>query len=260
MQWWQILILAVIQGIAEFLPISSSGHLVIVSALFGYQPGELDVADINIVLHLGTLGSILIYYWREILRLLNQDRRVIPLLVLGTIPAAVIGILIKKKFEGLLESAMLAGWMLLLNGTILLLAARRAKGTSKYNSIGWRETLGIGFAQAFALLPGISRSGSTIAAGLQVGLDQSNAATFSFLLAIPAIAGAVLLELIGIISGDALSTPVSTLLVGAFVSFVVGLFALSLLNRWLQKGRLVYFAYWCWFVGMIVVVWQMTFA
>jgi undecaprenyl-diphosphatase len=154
---------------------------------------------------------------------------------------------------------MLAGWMLLLNGTILLVAARRAKGAGRYAGISWRETVGIGFAQAFALLPGISRSGSTIAAGLHVGLDQTNAATFSFLLAIPAIAGAVLLEMIGIFSGDPMTTSTTTLLIGAVVAFVVGLFALALLNRWLQKGKLVYFAFWCWLVGLIVVIWQVAF-
>ncbi len=256
MQLWQILLLAVIQGIAEFLPISSSGHLVVVSALFGYQSSQLDVADINIFLHLGTLASILIYYWREILRLLNEDRRVIPLLVLGTIPAAVVGIVVKKKFEWLLESPLLAGWMLLLNGTMLLVAARRAKGDREYASIGWRETLGIGCAQAFALLPGISRSGTTIAAGLQCGLDRANAAAFSFLLAIPAIAGAVCLEVLGVVSDEPMSTAPSVLTAGAFLAFAVGLIALALLNRWLKKGKLTYFAYWCWFVGAIVVIWQ----
>jgi undecaprenyl-diphosphatase len=257
---WQILILAVVQGIAEFLPISSSGHLVIVAALLGNQsPAELDVADVNIVLHLGTLGSILIFYRQYIMRMLTSDRRVIPLLVVGTIPAAVIGVIVKKKFDYLLESPLLAGAMLLVTGTILLMVKRLDVKTRAYTELSYGETLKIGFAQAFALLPGISRSGMTIVAGLSLGLKRHDAAVFSFLLAIPAIAGASLLQMIDIAGGDGLSTSLSTLAIGATTACIVGIFALWWLTRWLEAGRFEVFGYWCLMVGTGVLIWQLAF-
>ena len=200
---WQVLILAVVQGIAEFLPISSSGHLVIVAALLGKGSAEgLDVADVNIVLHLGTLVSIVVFYWGEILRLLTKDRRVIPLLIVGTIPAVVLGLWVKSQFEHLLSSPALAGWMLLLTGLLLILTRRLATSERQYHQLGYWDAVKIGVAQSFALLPGISRSGTTIAAGLFCGLRREDAAAFSFLLAIPAIGGAALLEIIDLTTGS----------------------------------------------------------
>jgi undecaprenyl-diphosphatase len=256
---WQILILAVVQGIAEFLPISSSGHLVIVACLMGQQSTTaLDVADVNIVLHMGTLGSILLFYRRHILRLLSSDRRVIPLLIVGTIPAAVLGVIVKKNFEHLLESPMLAGAMLLVTGGMLLLIKNLQRQDRSYPQLTYAATLKIGMAQAFALLPGISRSGTTIAAGMTQGLPRGDAAVFSFLLAVPAIAGASLLEMVDIVGGEPLSTSLQALALGAVVAFVVGLFALWWLTRWLEAGRLEYFGYWCLLVGTGVLIWQLS--
>ena len=260
LETWHILVMAVVQGIAEFLPISSSGHLVIVAAMLGHDSAAgLDLADVNIVLHLGTLGSILCYYWREFLQLLTKDRRVVPLLILGTIPAAVCGVVIKKKFEGLLESAPLAGCMLLVTGAVLLLAHRLPNGKRKYAQTSMLDALRIGIAQAFALLPGISRSGVTIAAGLAHGLERREAAAFSFLLAIPAIAGASLLEFLDILSDKTLSSGIPTLLLGAVVAFVVGLVALRWLIAWLDRGRFQWFGIWCILVGLGVLIWKWPF-
>ncbi|MEM8681614.1 MAG: undecaprenyl-diphosphate phosphatase [Planctomycetota bacterium] len=237
-------------------PISSSGHVVVAAALLG-EP--LDIADVNIVLHLGTLVSILIFYAGRIWRLATVDRRVIGLLVIGTLPAAVIGILIKKKMAWLLESPLLAGSMLVVTGLILLVPRRLRETDGTYPELTWKQAVGIGFAQALALLPGISRSGTTIVAGLRAGLSRQDAAAFSFLLAIPAIGGASLLEIIDLMRGTTtLSTEAWKLALGAAIARVVGLAAISWLVRWLETGRLHLFSYWCIALGVGVVIWQLV--
>jgi undecaprenyl-diphosphatase len=252
-EFLQIIILAIVQGIAEFLPISSSGHLVALSAWFGKQDSS---AEITIVLHFGTLLAILVFYRQRIFDLLTSDRRVIPLLVAGTIPAAIIGVWLKQNHEQVLENPLLAGLMLPVTAFMLMGFTRIPPGNRNYTQLGLGAVLIIGLAQAFALLPGISRSGSTIVAGCLVGLKRQAAATFSFLLAIPAIAGASLFEARHIMEHGA-STPVWLLVVGALISFAVGLLALRWLVRWIETGRLHYFAYWLLPVGFLVVIWQL---
>ncbi|QDU93009.1 undecaprenyl-diphosphate phosphatase [Lignipirellula cremea] len=251
---WKILVLAVVQGVTEFLPISSSGHLVIIASFLSTKENAIEIADLNIVLHLGTLLSILVFYFRRIVRLLNEDRRVAWLLILGTIPAAVIGLPIKMFFEGLLESRLLAGFMLIVTGWMLLWISRFQPGKGEYRKLSWLQTVLIGCSQALALLPGLSRSGSTITAGLRCGLSPEQAATFSFLLAIPAIGGAGVLELAKfVIKKEVATTPVSFLAIGALVAFGVGIFSLWWLMRWIEKGRLQWFAAWCIPLGVFIV-------
>lgn len=256
-----MLILAVLQGIAEFLPISSSGHLVIVHAILkAVDPNATtSINDVNIILHLGTLGSILVYYWQEIIAILTRHHRIMPLLILATIPVGVIGLIIKKKFEFIMGNSLLAGFMLLVTATLLLASQRLGHGKTKYHDISARQAWGIGIFQAFAILPGVSRSGTTISAGLMYGLDRPDAAIFSFLMAIPAISGACFLEILDLITEPELSTPLPTLLIGAFVSFAVGLVALKLLTQFLKRGQLHWFAYWCILVGVGEIVWQLFF-
>ena len=261
----KVFILAVIQGIAEFLPISSSGHLVVTNALIGTGEGT---AELNIILHFGTLVAIVVFYWRRILDLLKSDRRVIPLLIVGTIPAVVIGLIIKKKFDWITEDSLLAGFMLPITGLILILLTRFTKGEKEYQQITFKTAILIGFAQAFAILPGISRSGSTIVAGAMLGLKQQSAATFSFLLAIPVILGATVLELKDIyekwsesqhleVAPPITETPVYLLVAGAVISFFVGLVALRWLVTWIEKGKLHWFSYWLIPFGFAIVVWQL---
>ena len=252
----EILILAVIQGIAEFLPISSSGHLVLASHWLGDQSAS---ADVNIVLHTGTLLSIIVFYARQLLALLDRDRQAIPLIIVGTIPAVVLGLLIKSQFESVLENPWLAACMLFVTGTLLLISKRLPEGDLELTSIGYGKALGIGLFQALALLPGISRSGSTIVAGLLAGTKRETAATFSFLLAIPAIGGASLLEIIDLARGAEASASIGTLAVGAAVSFAVGLLSLNWLIRWLRSGKLHLFAFWCFLVGTAALL-ALTFA
>jgi undecaprenyl-diphosphatase len=253
------IILAIIQGIAEFLPISSSGHLVIAAALLANnQVAQFDVTDVNIVLHAGTLLSIIVIYWHRIWRLAGEDIRTIPLLIVGTIPVVIVGFTAKSLFEPLLANALLAGGMLIINGAILLITSGIPHGDCRYQEMGMMRALWIGLAQSFAILPGISRSGTTICTGLFAGLSRQDAATFSFLLAIPAIGGASTLEIVHLIKDAELTTPILNLVVGAMIAFVVGLGSLSWLIRWLEKGRLQHFAYWCLLVGAGVVVWQLV--
>lgn len=256
---WQIIALAMVQGVTEFLPISSSGHLVVLAALISSGDAkQLDIVDLNIVLHIGTLFSILVFYWSRIWRLLSQDRRTIGLLVVGTIPAVLIGLTIKLAFDDLLQSPLLAGLLLPVTGLILIWAGRGLNGKTQYQQLSHRQAFVIGCSQAAAILPGLSRSGATISTGLKLGLAPQSAATFSFLLAIPAIAGAGVLELASLVShNEAVETPGIHLLIGGLVAFVVGLGSLFWLVNWLERGRLQFFAWWCIPLGICVVIWQL---
>ncbi len=257
MNWLQTVILGMVQGITEFLPISSSGHLVVTEALFD-QAGQplADLLEVEIALHAGTLVTILIYFRRQIVRLLGQDRRAVGLLIVGTMPAVVFGLTAKEFAEAWLESAWLAGGMLPMTGGMLLWSARHEDTTGKYNELSYAAALVVGCFQAFAILPGISRSGSTIVGGLAMGLSRRDAATFSFLLAIPAIGGACLLEVLDILQEGASSTPMPMLVAGAVTACLTGFVALYWLLSWLLNGRLHHFAYWCFGLGACVLIWQ----
>ncbi len=260
---WQVVVLAVVQGVAEFLPISSDGHLVVVAPLlFPGRSTPPEMLDLTIVLHLGTLGSILVYYRGRIARLLGEDRRVIPLLVVGTLPAVVLvlglKVLLDDRLETILSSPLLAGCMLPVSGLALLWSLGRAAGAREYRDLTWLDSLAIGICQAAAILPGLSRSGSTIACGLGLGLTRPAAATYSFLLAIPALAGAGVYEAFSLLKdGEPLSAPPSFLAVGAAVSFAVGLASIALLERLLVRGQLRWLGWYCIALGLAVLVWQL---
>lgn len=253
MSFVEMLILAVVQGIAEFLPISSSGHLVVLGEWLGVND---ESPTVEIILHAGTLASILLVYWNRIIKLLTSDRRVVPLLVVGTIPAGFAGVIIKTQFEGLLDSPLLAGFMLILTGGLLLGLLWLPEGESQYSKLTWTSAFVIGCFQAVALLPGISRSGSTIVGGRLLGLSREDSVTFSFLLAIPAILGATVLTVKDLISGEHASASVGILIFGAVISFVVGIVALRWLIHWAKEGRLSWFAAWCIPFGLLVIALQ----
>ncbi len=256
---WQVLVLAVVQGITEFLPVSSDGHLALAKPLLwgsGSPPGSL---DLTIVLHLGTLGSILVYFRRRILLLLGEDRRVMWSIALGTVPLVIVFLVCKwafdEWFEPVLESTWLAGLTLPVTGIALIWSQRQARGNRDYRNLTWGDSLVIGTAQAAAILPGLSRSGSTIATELMLGLSRSAAATYSFLLAIPALTGAGVYASYKMLRHpEHLSTSPTNLAIGAAVSFIVGIAALALLQRIVERGRLHYFGWYCIVLG-IVVLW-----
>ncbi len=248
----RILILAVVQGIAEFLPISSSGHLIILGALLG---GLSESPTLEIILHTGTLGSILVIFWRQILDLLSKDRRVIPLLVVGTLPAVVVGLTIKTQFESILRMPVLASGMLLVTAAMLIVLGKLKPRDGDYQVMTPLAAFLIGCFQAFAILPGISRSGSTILGGRLIGLNNQDSVTFSFLLAIPAILGATVLTLKDLWEQSGAGVPAdftaAELIGGAFVSFFTGIVALKWLIGWSRQDRLHWFAWWCLPVGLV---------
>ena len=248
MHLMELVVLAIVQGIAEFLPISSSGHLVLVGWLLGETS---ESATVEIILHTGTLASILVVYWRRIFDLLSSDRRVVPLLVVGTIPAVLVGLPLKMYAESMLKSPLLAGSMLLVTGALLLGLRQLRKGDTRYTDLNGWQVLVIGCFQAFAILPGVSRSGATIFGGRLLGLRGADAVTFSFLLAIPAISGASVLAVKDLLEEGAGGTDVAMLLTGAVISFTTGVFALRWLIRWSTKDRLHWFAFWCIPLGLL---------
>ena len=250
MTFVEMLVLAVVQGIAEFLPISSSGHLVVLGDWLGVSD---ESPTVEIILHAGTLASILVVYWRRILDLIGSDRRVIPILVVGTIPAGVAGFIIKTQFKGILDDPLLTGFMFLVTGGLLLTLRWLPVGEQKYDKLSWAQATIIGCFQAVALLPGISRSGSTIVGGRLLGLSRDDSVTFSFLLAIPAILGATVLTVKDVVEGESSGVGLGVLGFGAFASFVVGVIALRWLIRWAREGRLYWFAAWCIPFGLIVI-------
>jgi undecaprenyl-diphosphatase len=266
LSFWQVMLLALIQGVAEFLPISSSGHVCVLASWMGQN---LDIATLNIVLHLGSLAAIVVFYFRRVLKLLTEDRRVIGHLIVGTIPAVLIVIAFrlvpkllfeKDPLKDALESPLVAGLMLPVTGALLLWSQRITPGTGDYRTSSWLNAFLIGCAQAAAILPGLSRSGSTIVAGLGRGLSRESAATFSFLLAIPAILGAGVLELKDVIGAAKHTGPMTAdpthLAIGALVAFIVGLASLWVLVRLLERGKLTWFAYYCIAAGLLVLAWQ----
>ena len=260
MEYLQLIILGAIQAITEFLPISSDGHLLVGAALlrqFGGKQVSTGDLVVNIFLHFGTLLAILWVYWTKLWRLLGTDRRVIGLLVAGTLPAVVIALPIEELCPDILESVLVAGLMLPVTGAVVLWGMRIPPGTQDYTQLTYFQAVTIGVAQAVAILPGISRSGMTIVSCLALGLSRESAATFSFLLAVPAVAGAQVLAIIKLLKHPEADLAVGPLLAGVLVSFVGGVICLRLLQRWLNAGRLWPFGYWCIALGAVVVAWQL---
>jgi undecaprenyl-diphosphatase len=256
----QAIILGVVQGVAEFLPISSSGHLVIVGSLLDTASGNsADVASklqINVALHVGTLFSILIVYRSAVWNLRLQPK-VCLLIVLASIPAALVGLQFKDWFEQIFGTPLVAGVALFVTAGLLLVGQRLERNELNYDQLSFGKAVIIGLFQAAALIPGISRSGSTISGGLVLGLKRDAAAAFSFLMAIPVIGGAALLELKDVVSGDVVVEDIAPLLAGGVTAFVVGLVTLRWLVSLIAKGHLYWFAYYCIGAGTVTVIWQL---
>lgn len=256
----EILFMAAFQGIAEFLPISSSGHLAVIARLLGYNPD--DVVTTSIALHAGTLVSILVFYFHSLLGLLSkQGIRTIVMIIIGTIPAGIIGVILKVTgvADVIFSYLLVCGIGFLITATLLKFGMKNQNESgASIDEMTPVQALLIGLVQGIAITPGISRSGSTIAAAMKVGLKTADCARFSFYLAIPAIGGAAFLELVSAlrkneITGSALFSP--EVLIGFAVSAVVGFVALKLLLTMLNKGKLNYFSWYLYAVGAIVVVW-----
>lgn len=255
------IILGIVQGVGEFLPISSSGHLVIADALLDQSAGtEGDESAnkllMNVVLHLGTLFSILIVYRKELWNLRLQPR-VCMLIVLASVPAGLLGVLAKEQLEEIFETPLVVGVALFATAAFLVGGQKLERNELDYAQLSFGKSLIIGLFQSIALIPGISRSGSTISGGLLLGLKRDAAAAFSFLMAVPVIGGAALLKAKDVLSGDLVIGDPLPLIVGGVTAFLVGLLTLRWLVALIAKGRLYWFAYYCVGAGTATICWQL---
>ncbi len=271
MNWIEAVVLGIVQGLTEFLPVSSSGHLVLFQHLFGLVEPEL---LFDICVHVGTLAAVLIVFYRDILEMLktlvrlpelvrqsggiralftqNPDVRLMAMIVIGCIPTAVLGVIFAKMAEALFGTIWLVGIALLITGTFLWFTRQRKTVGRPIKEMTLKDALIIGLVQGMAIIPGISRSGATISAALYLGVDRELAGRFSFLLAIPAIIGALVLGL----DSEAFHTslPAGTILLGSLAAAVVGYLALVVLLKMVRKGQLYRFAPYCWVVGAVAVM------
>lgn len=251
MTLFEALLLGIIQGITEFLPISSDGHLVLAEAFFGLQFETLKGFDV--VLHAGTLLAMVIYFRTDLIKLFTQNRRLLGYIILGTIPAVIAGLTLEDWIDATFRDTRMVLWMLLIMAAWYLIAeevARRKFRPSPKFTLA--NTFIIGLAQATALIQGISRSGSTIATGLLFGLKREDVARFSFLLGMPAIAGAVVLKGWHITQGVEVLPQTSAVVVGFFASLIAGYLAVAFLMKFLKTHTLRGFAvYLIILVGMV---------
>jgi len=252
-------VLGAVQGLTEFLPVSSDGHLAVFQHfLTPTLPAEQKLA-VTVALHFGTLAALLVYFRKDLIEMARELldwrregylRGWALLIAAGTIPAAVIGLTLKSWVEAALDSLFVVGVCFLFTGTLLWLAARLRNVHRAEGDIGLADALVIGTFQALALLPGVSRSGTTISSGIFRRIRPDVATRFSFFLGIPAIGGALVLEGKDVAAlAPELRLPLA---IGVLVAFLTGLAAIALLLRVVRTGKLQYFAYYCWVVGVLV--------
>ena len=275
MESLQSVMLGIIQGLTEFLPVSSSGHLVLLQNLFGIREPEL-LFDIS--LHLGTLLAVFIVFYKEILRILqtllrlpalikssgnlksvfadNEEIRIFALILIGSIPTAILGILFHKIADQIFGAVWIVGVMLLVTGTLLWFTRQISNEGRPLIKVSIRDALMIGLIQGMAIMPGISRSGATISMALFLGMNREVAGRYSFLLSIPAILGALILGLNStIIQTD---IPGKIILLGTVIAAIVGYIALKILLRMVKQGHLYYFAPYCWLLGAATLIFSLS--
>lgn len=257
-------LLGIIQGVTEFLPVSSDGHLVLAqSYLTAFNQNAM---TFDVMLHFGTLLAVVSYFWRDVRSLLyflvGKEVQGNPfpvrswfwLIIVATIPTGIIGLILEKTVEPLFASPTFAAGGIFLNGILLLSTFMAPKGERQAKDLRVRDAILIGAMQGFAILPGISRSSNTIATGMFLGIRGDIAAKFSFLISIPAVAGAVLVK-----SRELHGTSLAELVpygVGAVVALVIGLWAIAFLLRTIMRGKFQYFGYYCLMLGGVVLILQ----
>lgn len=268
--------LGIVQGLTEFLPISSSGHLVIIQQILDIEGAN---AAYDTILHMGTLVAVLFFFYNDIIELIkdfvkligevfsfrfnkifnreNPYRILLLMVIFGTIPTVIIGFTLKDTFEKLFVTIDVVGYTLIITGVMLWFSNRIVPGSKKANNIKLRDALTIGVFQGMAITPGISRSGSTVFAGLICGFNMDLAARFSFILSIPAILGAVVLQ-----SGELINVGASfnwmSVIVGFTASAISGYVAIKTFINVIKKHKLQYFYYYCWVVGIAVVIYSIA--
>ncbi|MDD6100631.1 MAG: undecaprenyl-diphosphate phosphatase [Parabacteroides sp.] len=259
MSWIEALLLGLVQGLTEYLPVSSSGHLAIGSALFGIA-GE-DNLTFTIVVHVATVLSTLVILWKEIAWIFrglfqfqwNTETRYVLNIIVSMIPVGIVGLFFKDTVEGIFGSGLLVVGCMLLVTASLLAFSYYAKPRQK-ESISLKDAFIIGLAQACAVMPGLSRSGSTIATGLLLGNSKATLAQFSFLMVIPPILGEALLDVLKLMKGESLGgaeLPMSALVVGFLAAFVSGCVACKWMINVVKRGKLIYFAIYCAIAGLV---------
>ena len=268
MDIFQGIIIGIVQGLTEFLPVSSSAHLIFIQNILGVESS----LAFDTFLHLGSLLAVLIYFRADIYKMIrawllsigdilqhrfregfysDPYKRLAWYVILATIPVGIAGVFLESHVDALFAGALyVPGFFLFVTGTILYLSQRMASGQIDMSHMGWFQSLFMGLGQACAIMPGLSRSGTTIAAGLVVGLDKEFAAKFSFILSIPAILGAFLLQVKDI--GSAMDANFLPIVLGFIASFIAGYVAIKWVLDLIQKRSLDIFAYYCWAVGIIV--------
>jgi undecaprenyl-diphosphatase len=264
-------ILGIVQGLTEFLPISSSAHLILVPKLLGWNDPFIDSAAFDVMLHMGTLVALLVYFWRDLIQILgawlasirdrrigdDPQRRLAWLLVVSVIPAAILGAGLESFFDqAFREHYQWIALFVLVGATLLWLGERRGTQTRGLDGMVLRDAVTIGAAQALALFPGTSRSGITIAAGLLLGLKREAAARFSFLMAVPVIAGAGIWKARTLVGASLGGAQVNELIVGIVTSAIFGFIAIAFLLRFLRTNpTTVFIAYRIVLAAVIVVAW-----
>lgn len=276
LSYWQAIWMAIVQGLTEFLPVSSSGHLVLASQILGIQTDGGPMLEV--ILHIGTLIAVFIVYYKDVWSLIKEgvllivdgvrylvnkakypfrmypERKMVVMVLIASVPTAVLGLFVEAFLQDLFMSSVIAvGVMLLVTSALLLLSTKIKQGSKRVEKATYRDALAVGIVQGFATLPGISRSGSTIVAGLAGGFDREFAIRFSFLISIPAIAGAGLLTFIKSDLTE-LATNAGPYLVGLVLSAAVGYLCIRTLLRMLKNHTFHYFGYYCGAVGLIAII------
>lgn len=261
MSYLEAIILGIIQGLTEFLPVSSSGHLEIVKVIFGNESMPAESLTFTVILHFATALSTIVIFRKEIIEILkglfqfqwNEESKFSVKIIISMFPAAVIGLLFEKQLESFFNGNILVvGFMLLITGLLLYLADR-AKNTNK--NVGYKSAILIGFSQAIAMLPGISRSGATISTSVLLGVDRTKAAKFSFLMVVPLIFGKVIKD---ILSGDISleSGQFGAMGIGFISAFIAGLFACNWMINLVKNSKLYYFSYYCFIIGILAITYS----
>lgn len=264
------IILGAVQGLSEFLPISSSGHLALIPHLLGVETG----LAFDTILHLGTLIAIFTFFWKDIINIVkgfilsivdlsegldkfkngletSAEKRFAWLILIGTIPTGIIGVFFKDAVETIFRGTLFIGFFLIITGLILYYSERHSSGNIQAKDMTFKQAIIVGICQGLAVLPGISRSGSTIASGLCLGLEREYAARYSFLLSVPAVIAAGVLQIKDITNMDA---SITVLIAGFLSSVIFGYLAIKLLMKMIKGWSLDIFAYYCWIIGALTII------
>jgi len=265
---WQAFILGIVQGITEFLPISSSGHLVITPYLFGWSLNKEYIFTFDVLVQLGTLIAVIIYFWKYLWRIIgavlkgiatkkpfeNQDAKLGWLVVLATIPAILGGLFLEDVVEAAFHSVQVTAVFLLVTAVLLWVSERYSKKINKMENLSAFDAFIIGCFQVLAIFPGLSRSGSTIAGGILRKLEREEAAKFSFLMSIPVMLGAGVMSINDLFAISNLSEFLPILLVGFVTSGIVGFISIHWLLKFLNKHKLGLFSIYCVIISLITLV------